>query len=324
MASGAVPMAHGTDGAGSIRIPASFCGLVGLKPSRGRVPIGPDVGEAVGGFAHEFALTRTVRDAAALLDAIAGPAPGDRYFVAQPDTSFASALDRRPTGLRIALHTTAYGGIPTAAPVVRAVEHAASVLESLGHHVEPAFPGLDFDGLLRACEVIWSVDLAALARTFSSLTGRQPGPDTVEAASLACIKRGETASALELILASAYVNKTARRWGRFLDEHDALLTPTVAITVPPSGWPRQDDPRFDTAAAWIDEIFPHIPFTPVANLTGQPAISLPLGQDGDGLPIGVMLTTQTLREDLLLSLAAALEEALPWSARRPLAHVATP
>lgn len=324
VASGAVPMAHGNDGAGSIRIPASFCGLVGLKPSRGRVPVGPDVGEVAGGFAHEFALTRTVRDAAALLDAVAGPSPGDRYFVARPDTSFASALARRPAGLRIALHTTACGDIPTAAPVARAVEHAASVLESLGHHIEPAFPGLDFDGLLRACEVIWSVDLAALARTFSSRTGRQPGPDTVEAASLACIKRGQTASALELVLASAYVNKTARAWGRFLDEYDVLLTPTVAITVPPSGWPRQDDPRFNTAAAWIGETFPHISFAPVANLTGQPTISLPLGQDDDGLPIGVMLTTQTLREDLLLSLAATLEEALPWSARRPPAHVATP
>jgi amidase len=310
VASRALPLAHANDGGGSIRLPAAFCGLVGLKPSRGRVPLGPAVGEAVGGFAHEFALTRSVRDAAVLLQCVSGPSPGDRYYVAP-----FSAGALRPS-LRIAVHTDSYDGPATDPQVVAAVEAAAATLEGLGHHVEPALPKLDFAAIKRCCEVIWSVDLAALAATFSSLSGRAVGPDTVEAASLACIRRGNEATALELERAHAVVNSVSRRWGTFLDDYDAFLCPTVPAPAQPSGWPPQDDPRYETAGAWIEEIFSHIPFTPIANLTGQPSISLPLAQSADGLPIGVMLTAQTLREDVLLGLAAQLEDAMPWSDRR--------
>jgi amidase len=317
VASRALPLAHANDGGGSIRVPAAWCGLVGLKPSRGRVPIGPAVGEAVGGFAHEFAVTHTVRDAALLLDAVNGPAPGDRYYVARPLTPYAESLSDPLSPLRVALHATSFFGAETEPAVRVAVEAAGRTLEEQGHHVEEACPEVS-EGALRECvEAVWSVDLASLARVFGRITRREPTLEHVEAASWACIQRGREISALELDAASATVNVTGRRWGRFLEDFDVFVCPTTPTAAPPSGTPDQDDARFDTSGAWMDEVFARIPFTPIANLTGQPSISLPLGNANDGMPLGVMLTAQTLREDLLLRVAAQLELALPWAERRP-------
>jgi amidase len=315
VASRAVPMAHGNDGGGSIRVPASWCGLVGLKPSRGRVPIGPAVGEAVGGFAHEFALTRTVRDAAALLDAVAGPAPGDRYYVARPPAPFTAALGRELPSLRVAVRTEPFFGAATAPEVRAAVEAAAATLEGLGHRVEEASAEAAESAICSCLETVWSVDLASLAATFGRLGGREVEREQVEAASWACIRRGRELTALDLEAAASVVNSTARKWGRFLDDYDLFLCPTTPGPAPPSGTPDQDDPRFDSARAWMDEVFARSPFTPIANMTGQPSISLPLGESGDGMPLGVMLSAQTLREDLLLGVAAALEQAMPWEHR---------
>ena len=317
VASRALPLAHANDGGGSIRIPAAWCGLVGLKPSRGRVPIGPAVGEAVGGFAHEFALTRTVRDAALLLDAVIGPAPGDRYYLARPPTGYAESLDAPVPPLRVAVHATSFFGAPTEPALRSAVEATARALAGQGHHVEETCPAVD-EGLLRECvDAVWSVDLASLAHTFGRIMGREPGPEQVEAASWACILRGRELTALDFDAAAATVNATARRWGRFLEDYDLFVCPTTPTAAPPSGTPAQDDARFQTAQAWMDELFARIPFTPIANLTGQPSISLPLGQADDEMPLGVMLTAQTLREDLLLRVATQLERALPWAGRRP-------
>jgi len=323
VAARALPLAHGNDGGGSIRIPAAWCGLVGLKPSRGRVPLGPAVGEAVGGFAHEFALTRTVRDAAALLDAVAGPAAGDRYYVARPPALYADALSRQPEPLRVAIHKRSFFGSETVPEASAAVQAAAATLEGLGHHVEEACPAVAEDSLRACMEAVWSVDLAGLAAAFSRIGRREPGPGQVEAASWACIRRGREVSGLELERATSVMNSISRRWGRFLDEHDLFMCPTTPTPAPASGVPDQDDERFGTAAAWTDEVFARIPFTPLANLTGQPSMSLPLGQAADGTPVGVMLTAQTLREDLLLALGAALEKAMPWRDRRPAVDAAT-
>jgi len=317
VASRALPLAHANDGGGSIRVPAAWCGLVGLKPSRGRVPIGPAVGEAVGGFAHEFAVTRTLRDAALLLDAVNGPAPGDRYYVARPATPYTERLNDPVPPLRVAVHAASYFGAQTEPAVRVAVEAAARTLEEQGHHVEEACPEVS-EGSLRECvDAVWSVDLASLARVFGRIMRREPTPEQVETASWACILRGREISALELDAASATVNATGRRWGRFLEEFDIFVCPTTPTAAPPSGTPDQDDGRFDTAEAWMDEVFTRTPFTPIANLSGQPSISLPLGQANDGMPLGVMLTAQTLREDLMVRVAAQLELALPWAEGRP-------
>lgn len=320
VAAGAVPMAHANDGGGSIRAPAAWCGLVGLKPSRGRVPLGPAVAEAVGGFAHEFALTRTVRDAAALLDAVNGPAPGDRYYVAPPPRPFSAGLDEELPRLRVAVHASSWFGVGTEPAARIAVQAAAAALAELGHHVEEACPDIPEEALRRCMEAVWSLDLASLAASFSRITGREAGPGYVEAASWACIRRGREISGLELDAAAAVVNSTSRRWGRFLDEWDLFLCPTTPTAAPPSGTPDQDDERLQTAQAWMSEVFGRMPFTPIANLTGQPSISLPLGESHESMPVGVMLTAQTLREDVLLGVAAALERAKPWAHRRPPVH----
>jgi amidase len=317
VAARALPMAHANDGGGSIRVPAAWCGLVGLKPSRGRVPIGPAVGEAVGGFAHEFAVTRTVRDAAALLDAVSGPAPGDRYYVARPQDPYAEALDTELEPLRVAVHAASFFGVETEQRVRKATEAAAATLQGLGHHVEEACPRISEEALRSCTDVIWSIDLASLAQTFARINSRDVERGQVEAASWACIRRGHEITGLDLEAAASAVNSISRRWGRFLDEYDVFLCPTAPTAAPPSGVPNQDDGQIETAAAWMDELFARIPFTPIANVTGQPSISLPLGETDDGMPLGVMLTAQTLREDLLLSLAATLERAMPWLRRRP-------
>jgi amidase len=317
VASRALPMAHANDGGGSIRVPAAWCGLVGLKPSRGRVPIGPAVGEAVGGFAHEFALTRSVRDAALLLDAISGPASGDRYYVVRPPTLFAAALGHEPGRLRVAVQTRSFFGVETAPELSSAVRAAAEVLDGLGHHVEEACPAVADDALRECVTTVWSVDLAELATTFERATGRDARPGLVEAASWACIRHGRDLTALDLQGAGRVVNSTARRWGRFLDDYDLFVCPTAPTPALASGTPDQDDARIATAEDWTDDVFAKTPFTPIANLTGQPAVSLPLAETRDGLPLGVMLTAQTLREDLLLQVAGQLERALPWRSRTP-------
>jgi amidase len=317
VAARALPIAHANDGGGSIRVPAAWCGLVGLKPSRGRVPAGPFVGEPAGGIAHEFAVTRTVRDAARLLDAIAGPAPGDRYYVARPERPFADAVGTDPGRLRVAVHTESFSGRATEPELAAGVEAAARQLEAMGHVVEPACGPIDVNGLAAAHLTIWSWLLGGIAAALGARAGRRPGPDTVETASLACIEHAATLTARDVATAYAVQNGTSREWGSFLDEYDLFLSPTTATGPTPSGTPAQDDPRYTTAAAWMEELFAYIPYTPIANSTGQPSISLPLGTAADGLPIGVMLTAQTLREDLLLAVAAQLEEALPWADRRP-------
>ena len=317
VASRALPIAHANDGGGSIRIPAAWCGLVGLKPSRGRVPLGPAVGEAVGGFAHEFALTRSVRDAALLLDAVNGPAAGDRYYVERPATPFAAALQHEPGRLRVAVHTRSFFGVETTPDVRAAVLAAADALQGLGHHVEEACPAIADDALRECVTTVWSVDLAELAATFERATGRAAGPGVVEAASWACIRHGRELTALDFQAAGRLVNSTARRWGRFLDDYDLFVCPTAPTAAPASGTPDQNDARLDSAEAWTDVVFSQVPFTPIANLTGQPSISLPLGETGEALPIGVMLTAQTLRDELLLQVATQLEHALPWRDRRP-------
>lgn len=311
-----VPVAHANDGGGSIRVPAAVNGLVGLKPTRGRTPLGPDFGEALGGMAIEFALTRTVRDCAALLDAVHGPGVGDKYFAAPPARPFAEEVGAPPGNLTVAFTTEAWSGAPVDPECVRAVEELAALLEELGHNVTEATPGFDvaaFDlGNLR----IWCAFLAASVATFGQLTSVQPSPDSLEATTLACAEAGTKLTALEMMEADALQNQVTRTVGRWFLDYDVLLTPTLAHATFTLGLFDGNDPSLD-AKGWYDKIFLHCPFTGLFNMTGQPAMNVPVMATADGGPVGTQLVARFGDEATLLRLAAQLEEARPWADRKP-------
>ncbi len=317
VAARALPIAHGNDGAGSIRVPAAWCGLVGLKPSRGRTPIGPLVGEAPGGLPHEFALSRTVRDAAGLLDAVCGPAPGDHYYVTRPARPLATRLGEDPCRLRIAMHTRSYWGHETGGEQREAVERVARCLEGLGHSVEEEPPPVDAEAFRALHLVVWPWLIATIATALAAMAGRVASAESVETATLACIRRARKTGALDISTAESIRNAESRQLGAFLDRFDLLLSPTTPSGPPLAGVPAHDDAAYADVERWIDDFYAVSPYTPIANSTGQPSISLPLGATEDGLPAGVMLTAQTLREDVLLQVAAQLEHAMPWIDRRP-------
>ncbi len=311
VAAGAVPMAHANDAAGSIRVPASCCGLVGLKPSRGRVPCGPDVGELAFGMAEEFALTRTVRDAAALLDAVCGPAPGDKHTAPPPAAPYAEQARRPAPPLRVAVATTAWSGAPVGAEVADAALATARLLAELGHQVAEASPRVEWGVVMRAA----TVEAAAIAAPLL-LAPRTPPPAMLEAVSRRLLEQTRQMSALELMAGLHAQNRVSRSVGAFFADYDVLVTPTLAQLPAPHGTLRYDDPEH-TVASWLEASFAYAPFTVVFNICGQPAISLPLAHSASGLPIGVQLVAGYGREDLLFRLAGTLEQALPWRDRRP-------
>jgi amidase len=311
VAAGAVPLAHGNDGAGSLRIPAACCGLVGLKPSRGRTPCGPDAGDPLFGSAYEFGLTRTVRDAAALLDAVEGPAPGDKYTAPPPRDRYADEPGREPGPLRVAVTTRAWSGVAVDPEVAAAAIAAGRVLEGLGHGVAEASPSVDWDAVMQSNVV----QLAAVAAPFL-MAPRRPDPDRLEAVSRRVLAAAEEMSALDLMAGFDAQNRVSRSVGAFFRDHDLLVTPTLGRLPAPHGTLRYDDPDH-TVESWLRSIFDYGPFTAVFNIAGQPAISLPLAMSETGLPIGVQLVAPYGREDLLLRVAAQLEEATPWRDRRP-------
>jgi amidase len=320
VAAGAVPVAHANDGGGSIRIPASCCGLVGLKPSRGRVPCGPDLGEVQFGMAESFALTRTVRDAAHLLDAVQGPAVGDKYTAPPPRRPYADELGAEPGTLRVAVTTRAWNGAAVDPEVASATERAGRMLERMGHVVTDASPAVDWDAVMGA-----AVPTATAFAAAPFLTApRRPDPERLEAVSRQFLREASALSALDLLAAFDAQNRVARGVGAFFAGHDLLVTPTLGRLPAPHGTLRYDDPGH-TITTWLESLFAYGPFTVVFNVTGQPAVSLPLGRSEGGLPIGVQLVAGYGREDLLLRLAARLEEAMPWprQARRRRAAAAS-
>jgi amidase len=311
VAAGAVPVAHANDGAGSIRIPASCCGLVGLKPSRGRTPCGPELGEAAFGAACEFALTRTVRDAAHLLDAVEGPGVGDKYTAPPPLGRYADQLAVEPGRLRVALTTRAWSGMAVDPEVAAAALQAGHGLEDMGHVVGEASPAIDWDAVMQGAVA----ELAALAAPFLTAP-RPPDPSSLEAVSRRILKEVKDLSALELMAGLDAQNRVTRSIGAFFTAYDLLVTPTLGQLPAPHGTLRYDDPDH-TMTSWLRSIFDYGPFTVVFNISGQPAISLPLGYSSGGLPIGVQLVTAYGREELLFRIAAQLERVMPWNHRSP-------
>jgi amidase len=305
-----LPMGHATDGGGSIRIPASLCGLFGLKPSRGRVSLAP-MGETLAGAGAQHCVSRSVRDSAALLDAVAGGEPGDPYRAPPASGTFLDATKRSPGKLRVAFMRKPVGGDPLDPVLVRAIERTAKLLEGLGHHVEEASPDYDAAALNAAFWMVMS------ANTFTNLQqlggGRTPAPDDLEQVTRLAAERGRGVSASDYIRGVQTFHRTGRQLGTFFEKYDVLLSTTIARASLPLGAIRTDG----TLEQFDEAVRPMTPFTAVCNATGVPAMSVPLEWTEDGLPIGLHFVGRFGAEEMLYSLAAQLEEARPWRDKRP-------
>jgi amidase len=317
VASGMVPVAHANDGGGSIRIPASACGLVGLKPSRQRISEGPLIGDSLSGLACELVVSRSVRDTALMLDAVHGPAPGDPYVAPPPLRPYADELEPDERPLRIGFATESLAGLEVDPVVVEAAQEAAKLLESLGHEVTDDAPaGFEGMDLIETFMVRWAAGQAASIRLFSRLLGRELGPGDVEPLTWALAEQGSGVSAAEYLGAINQHQLMSRVIAGWYESagFDLLLTPTLGEPPPPLG--TYDDSGDDPLRA-IERAKVTAAFAGAYNATGQPAISLPLHWSEDGLPIGVQLVAQLGREDLLIRVAAQLERAHPWAQRTP-------
>ena len=310
VAARALPMAHATDGGGSIRIPASLCGLFGLKPSRGRISLAP-IGETLAGAGAQLCVSISVRDSAALLDALAGGEAGDPYRAPDNEGSFLDATRRAPGPLRIALLRKPVGWESMDPALVAAVERTAKRLEALGHHVEEAAPDYDPGATGAAFGTVMC------ANTFTNIQGRAngrvPGPDDLEPVTRLYAEQGGKVSAHDYIRAVQTFHRTGRQLGAFFGKFDILLSPTIARTSLPLGEVRMDD----SLEKYEEGLAPMVPFTSVCNAAGVPAMSVPLEVTEDGLPIGMHFVARYGAEQVLLSLAAQLEQAHPWRHRRP-------
>ena len=320
VAAGLVPFAHASDGGGSIRIPAACCGLVGLKTSRGRTSVGPASDEIARPLSVQFAVTRSVRDAAGLLDAVAGPAVGDPITPGAPGASYRDALTAPIPRLHIGVMTTMPGTSDPADPeCVAATESVARALEAAGHHVELAYPAaFDETERMTAFIPIWSAMATANLIAIARKIGRDVTEADVEPLTWLLAESGRKTNGGELMDAMSAMGAFSRRFQQWWAEGwDLLLTPTLGELPPELGvlqTPEQPFVGFGRGGTFT-------PFTPVTNQTGQPAISLPVAQSASGLPVGAQLIAATGREDLLLALGAHLERAMPWADRRAAVHV---
>jgi amidase len=327
VASGMVAVGHAGDGGGSIRIPASECGLFGLKPTRGRVSLGPDLGEAWAGFVVRHAVTRSVRDSAAVLDVIAGPMPGDPYYAPPPSRPFASEPGADPGRLRIGVRTTAPGALAaTDDECVDAARDAAELLASLGHHVEDASPAaLDDEALMAHFTTILTTSVVHEVRGAGRAIGRDLTADDVEPLTWQYYEAGlvnQAVQYLESVNALHHWTRDVASWWTPTNEggagFDLLLTPSLAEPPPRIGdvVGTREDPWHGMARASVFACY-----TAPFNVTGQPAMSVPLTWEASqNLPIGTQLVAASAREDLLLRVAAQLETARPWAQRRPVVH----
>lgn len=314
VAAGIVPVAHATDGGGSIRIPAAHCGLFGLKPTRARNPAGPLAGEGWSGLSTGHVVSRTVRDSAALLDATHGPAPGDPYAAPVPAGAYLDEVGREPGKLRVALHLTALDGTPLHPENAAAAKTAAELFASLGHEVEEAMPEFDTDALRNALEVIIAGNLwVAIAARYKQLDKRPDGED-LEKVTWEWAQRGNERPASDYAAAVGVIHQAGRQLAAFYKRYDVMLSTVMRNPPRPLGFLRQNESDLDH---FIADLADEMPVTPLANMTGTPAMSLPLAWSTDGLPIGIHVGAAFGREDLLFRLASQVEQAKPWAHRRP-------
>jgi amidase len=310
VAAGMVPMAHASDGGGSIRVPASECGLVGLKPSRGRISQGPKVGEGWAGATTDGVVSRSVRDTAAMLDVMSGRHTGDPYVAAPPTRPFADEVGVDPGRLRIGL-APSHAGVQTDPECAAAVEAAGTLLEQLGHDVEVAQPDAFFEEeFSRHFVTIVAVATAVDFVNMGDAIGRPIEEGDVEASNWLMGSIGRSISGADYIASVNWVHAWSRRLQGWWDDFDVLVSPVIAVPPPPIGW--LSDPELGT-----ERLTSILQFTPQFNVSGQPALSLPLHWSESGLPIGVQFVGPIDDEALLIRLASQLETAAPWSTRLP-------
>jgi len=314
VASGMVPAAHGNDGGGSIRIPSSECGLVGLKPTRARVSQGPTIGEAWAGGTIDGVLTRTVRDAAGILDMISTGAPGDPYYAPPLPRPLRDEVGADPGRLRVGvLDRPGAEGYLDDPQCRAAVAGTARLLEKLGHEVSESAPEAMFDELFaRHFGTIIAADTEATFREFETMLGRPITEDEIEPRNVGYRRVGAALDAVTYLQSRTWIGMWARRMARWWTSHDLLLTPTLGAPPPELGWFTAEGPEDEGR-----RVVSFIPYTAQFNMTGQPAVSLPMHWTPEGLPVGVQLVAAYGREDLLVRVASQLEQAAPWHERRP-------
>jgi amidase len=314
VAAGIAPVAHASDGGGSIRIPASCCGLFGLKPTRARTPIGPLVGEGWGSLSTSHVVSRSVRDSAAMLDATEGPAPGDPYHAPRPERPYLAELRIEPEPLRVALQRRPMSGVAVDTECLRAVDEAAALLEALGHRVEEAPPPGSWEELSYALWVLVASNVSLAVRRGAEQLGRELKPDIVDPVTWNAVAFSATLDVESYPAALQSIHRQGRLMAAFHQTHDLLLSPTLAKPPVPLGTLRTDNPDLD---AYRQGLIEFIPFTQLFNMTGQPSMTVPLHWSDAGLPIGVMFSAPFGDEATLFRVAAQLERAKPWFDKIP-------
>lgn len=319
--SGMVPIAHGSDIGGSIRIPASWCGGVGLKPSRGRVSIGPVVDEGGLGFSATFIQAKTVRDAAAMLDCLSNPQIGDPFVIPKPAEAYAAIARKKAGKLRIGLVLTELFGVKVDPEVAKAVEATGRTLAEMGHAVEPTAADIGGIETLRSVNEFFFFAFDARLDGYSKRSGHRVGPDTLEPVILSIYEWSKGITPARFMAALGAINTARRKMAQIYARYDVMLSPTTARVAEP--WGNYNLSREGVSASNIVDRLFAIPcqFTVPHNIMGTPAISLPLAMHSSGVPIGVQLAGRPADEHLLLQLATGLEEAMPWASRIPPLHV---
>lgn len=319
--SGIVPIAHGSDIGGSIRIPASWCGGVGLKPSRMRVSSGPVVDEGGWGYSMNLVQTKTVRDAATMLDCVCIPQPGDPFVIPKPDEPYASLARKAPPKLKVGIVLDELVGMPVDAEVARAVEGAGRTLAGMGHTVERARIDLSGTDMLTAAFEVFFFGFDTRLDGYAKRSGKKVGPDTLEPVILQVYEWSKGITPARFIAATGMLNVVRRKLGAFYSAYDIWLSPTTSRVAEPWGRYNLSRPGVGTHNM-RDELFkPPCQYTLPHNIMGTPAMSLPLAMHSTGVPIGVQIAARPAAEHVLLQLATALEEAMPWKGRVPPLHV---
>lgn len=312
VASRMLPMADASDGFGSIRAPAAACGLIGLRPTRARNTMAPFLGEGMAGLSIEHAVTLSVRDCAALLDATSGPGPGDPYVAPPPARPFLEEVGAAPGRLRIAVTRAPPNGAPVAADYLRVLQETASLCAELGHDVRDADPAIDRDLVIPTFRTLSAVNV--LNALQSHPENRDPTPDEVETVVYQTMELARTIDAAAFLHATQAAHRLGRQMAAFHADYDVLLTPALGALPPELGW--IDMTMADLDEYW-DRVFRFSPFTVWFNLTGQPAMMIPLGQTETGFPLAVQAVARYGDEASLFRLAAQLEAARPWIGRKP-------